>query len=61
MTDSLPPLDLKERLKYSDEEWENLVKRWKEAAPELSDWAKITRETFPGARVTYVGPTRKTR
>jgi hypothetical protein len=52
---------MKDRLKYSDEEWENLVKRWQEAAPELSDWARITRETFPGARVTYVGPKRKTR
>ena len=59
LTDNLPPLDKKDRLTTQTKSGRTLSMLGKQEAPELSDWARITRETCSGcSTITYIGPIR---
>lgn len=58
MSDELPPLDSKDRWKYSDEQWVSLARQWAEREPELKSAVDELRKQFPGSIVTYIGPRR---
>lgn len=54
----LPPMDVNERWKYSQEQWNSLARQWAEQEPELKASVDEIRKHFPGAKVTYIGPRR---
>lgn len=53
-------MDATNRANYTDKEWVELAKAWRQQAPELGEFVDEVRKVFgEGVRVTYIGPIRE--
>lgn len=56
----LTPMDATTRANYTDQEWKELAKAWRQQSPELGKFVDEVREVFgQDAKVTYIGPIRE--